>query len=283
MRVLIASLLLLAFAVADAPARAESPIVIVELADGSTLRGRVVAEDDEAIVLLSSSAGRIEILRTEIRSLREIDATDEQRPGRDPDVNTVFFTPTPETIGEGNRYFRNFLLFFLNAGFGVTDDLDISVGALFPISTELLSLSGGAKWRLLSRTEAPVGFALTANATVIEDYAFGFAGGVVGAGDDERSLNVAVGRSFTEDGDDDGLVFLVGADVRLGDSTKFLIEWGNSSDAIEDDGDAFAGLVNLGIRWHGERISASLTGLRPLLDAGDTLLFLPMTMVSVHF
>ena len=258
--------------------------VEVVLVDGSVLRGLVLEQTENVVVLQTQSAGRIQIERRNIRSIGPVDDPTARRRGQDPDYNTVFFTPTPETVEPGAAYFRNFLLFFLNGGWGVAENLNLSVGTLFPISADLLGLSVGAKWRLLSREEAPLGVAVVAQGTFVEEARFGTIGGVIGIGSRDRSLNLAVLRSITDDSDDDGTIFLIGADAAIADRTKFLIEYGNSTEALGDDSDDdFNGMINVGFRWHGERISFSLTGVRPFEDTGDEFLFLPLTMFSMHF
>lgn len=261
---------------ADGPGE---PLDIVTLQDQSVLRGRIVAEDDERIVL-ETGLGRLEIPREQIVMIerRSASGRHQYEGDPDPDTNTIFFTPTPETLGDGG-YFRNFLLFFLNTGFALHEDLDLSVGTIFPVASDLASISAGLKWRVLSRAEHPVGVALVVNGTIIDDYRSGTFGAVAGIGDEDRSLNVAVGRYAEHEGGEASTVVLAGADVRVGPRMKFLIEYGTSSDVIDSDVD---GLINVGFRWFGDRMSFTLTGFRPLEDTGDFVVF-PFTMFSLHF
>lgn len=283
-RLLLIVVVLASVARAEVPVEAteegpHEPVDIVTLTDESVLRGRIVAEDETRVVL-ETLLGRIEIPRDRIRMIERVRSSGRRdyEGNPDPDTNTIFFTPTPETLGAGG-YFRNFLLFFLNYGVSVHDDVDLSFGTIFPISSDVASISGGVKWRLLSRTEHPVGAALVANGTIIDDYRSATVGGVVGIGNENRSLNVAVGRYLERDRDDDSTIMLIGADMRLGAQTKFLIEYGTSSEVIEDD---VNGLINFGFRWFNDRMSFSLTGFRPLEDTGSFVVF-PFTMFSLHF
>jgi hypothetical protein len=258
-------------------------LVEVVLADGTVMRGRMVEETRDTVVLETDSGGRLALNRRDARSIEPVVDPAARGRGQDPDANTVFLTPTPETVGQGQSYFRNFLVVFLNGGVGLTDDLDLSVGTVIPVSSSLVGVSVGAKWRLLSRESAPLGVALIGQGSVYEVGSFATFGGVVGVGDRDRSLNLAVLRGTT-DGDDGGTVFLVGADLRLGGRTKLLVEYGNSTEALgDDDEDDFNGLINVGFRWYVKGMSFSLTGVRPFEDTGDAFLLLPMTRFSLSF
>lgn len=274
---LVVLLLCLGLGIASAQEGPFEVIDTIKLVDGSILKGTIVGEDD-ATVVLETILGRLEIARADIEVIERQDAdgkrTYEGHP--DPDTNTVFFTPTPETIGDG-AYFRNFLLFFLNWGLSVHDDFDLSIGTLFPVSDEFYWVSAGAKWRLLSRDEHPVGLAVLANGNLIDGERSGTIGGVIGIGNDEQSLNVSVGRVATESSDGATLL-LIGADTRVGERTKMLVEYGSTSTVFDDE---YTGLLNIGFRWYGERMSFSLTGFRPLEETGG-LVFFPFTMFSMR-
>lgn len=249
------------------------------LNDGTLLRGTIVASDDETVTIETVSLGRMVIQRSSITRMARAD----QNSGvvTDPDYNSLMFCPTPATLARGDAYFRNFELFFLNFGGGVTEALDLSVGTMFPVSSELLMLSLGGKWRLLDREADPVGLALVGSFTMIEDVWFGGPGVVVGLGDRRRSFNLAVNHVLNAD-DDSETIFLAGVDAQAGRRVKFFVEFMSSSSLIDDD-DEFHGFINLGLRFFGQRHSFSLAGLRPLDEDLDNFILFPMVMYSTHW
>ena len=253
----------------------------LELIDGSVIRGQIESIDAKSIVIVTKLAGRLTIERANVREIRRsvdgvVPAT---RLFADPDYNTVMLTPTPETLDAGDMYFRNFELFLINVGYSPSDAVDLSAGTFIPITGNFVFGTLGAKVRLLSRETAPVGLALTGSILFTDDHRFATFGGVIGIGNHERSLNLAVNRTES-DGDDSGLWFMIAADTRITNRSKFIIEYGNSTEAIGDDD--FNGLINVGIRWFGERMSFTLSGIRPLEETGDGFVLFPLAMFSVH-
>jgi len=250
------------------------------LKDGSLLLGRIVEESADLIVIETASLGRLEIPRANIERLARRDAT--AGVFADPDQNTIMFCPTPATLPKGDAYFRDFELFLLNFGFGVTDALNLSFGTLFPVSSEVFMLSLGAKFRLVDRESAGIGLALTGSYTLLEETRFGAFGGVAGIGNRRNSLNLAVNYTYDEDGETD-TAFIAGGDAQIGRRTKIFAEYFSSSTLFEDEEDDLSGFINIGFRFFGERHSFSLSGFRPLGEDLDSFLAFPMIMYSQHF
>ena len=201
----------------------------------------------------------------------------------DPDYNTIMFCPTPSTLEQGDWYFRDFELFVLNFGYGLTDNLDLSFGTLFPVTGDIELITLGAKLEILDRDTEGLGLALTGGGFILDDESVWSAGAVAGVGDRRRSLNLAVSMGFSEHGNSDP-IFMIGGDTQVGDGTKLFAEYGNSARSFGDSDD-FYGLINLGVRFFGKSLSVSLSGLRPLIDGDDddNLFAIPMVMVSKHW
>lgn len=250
------------------------------LKDGSLLLGRVVEESADLVVIETASLGRLEIPRAQIERLALRDAP--AGVFADPDQNTIMFCPTPATLPRGDAYFRDFELFLLNVGYGVTGALDLSFGTLFPVSAEVFMLSVGAKWRLVDRDASGLGLALTGSFTVLDETQFGAIGGVAGLGNRRNSLNLSVNRTYDDDGNSE-TVFIVGGDAQMGRRTKIFAEYFSSSSLLEDEEDDLSGFINIGFRFFGERHSFSLSGFRPLGEDLDSFVAFPMVMYSQHF
>lgn len=247
------------------------------LKDGTLLRGTILEERDDAVVFETASLGRLEITRDRIERIAR--AKDPAGVITDPDQNSIMFCPTPATLPRGTAYFRDFELFVLNFGFGVTDALDLSLGTLFPFSGDVLMLSGGAKLRLLDRESSPLGLALTGSYTKLEETHFGAFGAVAGVGDAQRSLNLAVNLAYDDDGDTEA-IFIVGGDWQGGRHTKIFAEFFSSSTLLQDEDDDLEGFINIGLRLFGEAHSFSLSGFRPLTASSGSFIAFPMIMFS---
>ncbi len=251
------------------------------LKDGTLLTGTIISESEEFVVFESTSLGRLEISRDRIVSL----AGPDDRYGAliDPDANSIMFCPTPETMEKGDGYFRNYELFFLNFGTSLSDEFDLSLGTMFPITGDLVFISIGGKYRLLDRKEQPIGLALIGNYTVIDDFSFHSLGVVAGVGDHHRSLNLMINRSTNDDGNSE-TIFIVGGDFQASRQSKFFAEYMSSAAIFEDQNDDLNGFINVGIRLFGDTHSFSFSGFRPLADDFDgSLLAFPMLVYSKHW
>lgn len=261
----------------------EPEVVTLRLVDGSTIRGVLIEEGAGHVVIETRTLGQLRIPREFIEDTVGADSTGVVPKPRsfDPDYNSVLLGPTPETLPRGTGYFRSFEVLILNCGLAPTDNLNLSLATLFPISSDFGMLSAGFKYRLLSREKHPIGLAIAGNATLVDGQWLGTLSGITGIGDRHRSLNVSLHAAFTED-DDSGLFYMVSGDVQFSRSAKFLAEFGNSSSRIIDDEDV-DGFINVGVRMFWGRTSFTITGLRPLTDDNDGLIAIPVVMFSRHW
>ena len=263
----------------EAPSDSLRPHVVT-LTDGSVLRGRIVSQDDETVILESPALGRLILRRSDIESI-EMGTLGRVRElwTLDPDYNSVMLGPTPETLPRGTAYFRSFELILLNFGVGVTDALNLSFGSVFPISADLFVVSGGFKYRVLSRETFPFGLAVAASGVYQEDTRLALASAIAGVGSRRRSLNVAVSRTFSTD--ESETFFIVSGDLQIANHSKILAEYGSSTSPLLDDED-FSGFVNIGFRLFGQGMSFSLTGFRPLMrdDDSDGFIAFPFAQFS---
>ncbi len=293
----------------------EGQLVHIQVRDGSEITARVVEADEDRLVVWSASLGTLTIRRGEVVSIIVVPERGPSRPGTlpppadppmeiptptatptpaaagpvdrtasfrtDPDRNTILLGPTPETLPKGSAYFRNFELLILNFGLAPADAFNLSFGMIFPVTGELVSLSGGFKLRLVDRAADGLGLAVAASGTYLEDGAFGSIIGIAGVGSERSSLNLSIHRSYAENSDALSY-FIVGADTQVGPGFKLLAEYANSTRAVTRDEDDFNGFLSVGFRVFGEGSSFTLTGFRPLVDTGSFIAF-PVAMYSHQF
>jgi len=264
----------------------------VVLKTGERLEGEILSETADSLFIRvqgreNRSRRRLErigISRRSIASIRYLDldhAEEDRTLPRDPDFNSLMFCPTPATVPKGDFYFRDFELYILNFGWGLRETTSLSFMTHFPIVSVLDFGSVGFKQRLLDRRKRKVGLALAGSLTFgtwdIENDSFWTGSLILGMGNRERSLNLALNQSYRRGGSP--FTFLVlGGDRRMSRRSKLMFEIIDGADLLDDLG---SGFVNLGLRFFGRDWSFTLSGLRPLEETGR-LLFIPMIQFSYH-
>jgi hypothetical protein len=226
---------------------------------------------------------------------------EEALPAREPADQALFFMPTAFLPPAKVFSFRDFELFFLTFGYTPTAMTSLSAGFLFPISPEFQLLTAGIKQRLWEAPDGHLALALTGNFTkpigdmdlgssfllnsnLVGGYRNGTGSGVhlamgyLGARTvDEDSRG---GESYDWNG---SLTFAIGAEGRIGPHAKFIAEY-LSALPFGVEADVDGGLLTVGFRIHGERISADIAGTRPLTDSDLGSFFMwPLLVVSYRY
>ncbi|HEX2190516.1 MAG TPA: hypothetical protein VHG51_16525 [Longimicrobiaceae bacterium] len=275
-------------ALPPAPAAAQVPeriapsdtLVQVRLADGSTLFGRVVAVEDERVVLETEAGARVEVTRAQIRSLRPVAGRvrDGEVWEEDPHATRLFFAPTGRALRAGEGYFGVYELFFPFVTFGVADRLTVAAGT--PIVPGAIGEFAyvGPKLLLVDAPRMQVSAGVFAG--FFDGGTAGIAYGVGTWGDRDDAITAGAGWGFTTDGDDSEVsskpLVMLGGETRAGRRTKLLTEnyfvFGESG-----------GIVSGGVRFFGDRLSAD-AGIATLLGAGcDGQCILPVVNFVYSF
>lgn len=225
----------------------------VQLTDGSTLFGRVIAISGDSIVLETQTGVRIPVTRAQIRMLRPVRGRIEGGEvwTEDPHATRLFFAPTGRSLARGEGYFGVFELFFPFLTVGLTDDLLLTGGT--PIIPEVIGEFAyvGPKLRIIDEERAQV--ALGALAGLYHGGTAGVAYAVGTWGSRENALTVGAGWGFWSDDGESGVsrepLMMVGGEVRAGRRTKLITEnyfvFGESG-----------AIISGGVRFWGERLSA---------------------------
>jgi hypothetical protein len=226
---------------------------VLYLHDGTVLPGRIVDETEDSVVLEHATLGRLVVAREFIERIESTVVVDPRAHWKtDPSYNSILLTPTPATLPKGTGYFRSFELFFLNFGAAPTDNLDLALGTVFPISSDFFGLMAGGKLRIVDREKYPVGLAVAGSWTYFDDLqndALWTLSGIAGIGDTRKSFNVSVGGAFS--GSNGETVISVGGDFQVGARTKLLAEFGTVGGLLFDE-DEFDGIMNVGFRFFGD-------------------------------
>ena len=225
-------------------------------------------------------------------------------PGREPSDQALLFMPTAFTPPARAFTFRDFELFFLTMGYAPTDATSLTGGFLFPISSEVQILTAGAKQRLWQSADGLTASALTANFTkplgdLGDDLSYFLNSNlVVGKRTaDGFGVHAAIGYlgartiesvydGFKEEEEYDwngSFTYAVGMETRLTPHVKILAEY-LSAVPVGTGADIDGGLLSLGVRLHGDRLSADIAGTRPIGEGDfDSFLFWPLLVVSYRY
>lgn len=282
--------LLLLLVAGSAPAAAQQPelpavsdtLYEIRLVDGSTLYGRVTAVDADRVVLQTEGGVRVELSRAQIRSAAPVRGTvhgGEVWP-EDPNVTRLFFAPTGRSLRKGEGYAGAFELFFPFLSYGISDRVTLAGGTPILPGLDLIGrvyylapkvrVTSGRQWDLSAGVLTFVNLAET------DEPALGVLYGVGTWGTTDRAVTAGAGWGFAGSDVQNQPAFLLGGETRVSRRVKLITEnylisyeterW--EGEPMRRDGDPMMevgstrtvverlGLVSVGIRLFGERLSA---------------------------
>lgn len=142
---------------ADVGAAADdSGLVTITLRDSQLLRGHILAETAEHIILRLVSGGEMVVAQADIRSIKRDDesvyvsATHEVYK-HDPNRTRYLFSPSAFMLRQGEGYFSQTELVASTLGYGVTDWLNIQIGSVLPAL-----IAGGENFIVGARIGVPL-------------------------------------------------------------------------------------------------------------------------------
>ncbi len=250
--------------------------VEVRLADGGTVRGRVVAATDTSCTVLTSSGLEVTVPRRVVVRWRSL-----SRAGgsstfafNDPNRSRLFLAPTARTLPAGDGYVGDYYIFFPVVGYGAADWFTVSGGmSVFPgirLQDQLFYLA--PKVRVLHRPsfDAAVGVTyLRLGWSELVDAWGGVAYGVTTLGSEDAALTIGLGWPFASGGASREPWMMGGGELRVARGLKLLAE------AWKFPGSSEVPVIG-GIRFLGERIAvdfgllrvfgADMTGVVPWVD-----------------
>ncbi len=266
----------------------------IRLNDGTVLRGHVVGESDSTVVVQTEELGRVTIKRSRITMLpvRDTSVVTARTPVVDPDPigHALVLMPTAFLPAQGSVVFRDFELLFLTLGYSPTATTSVVAGAMFPISADFNALTFGVKQGLYQDARATRALAVVGNITVpvgreINEAGFLWLANVVGSQRVTNGFGIhgALGGVGVQGRGENkqSLSLAAGFDLRVTSNMKLLGEVLRGGTSL--DPSSSLTLANIGIRLHGERLSADIAALRPLEGSLGDLLFIPLINVGYRF
>lgn len=249
----VAAALLPALAEAQEVREIPSPsdtIYEVGLADGSMIVGRISEIDPQRVVITTVGGGRLEIGRSQIRTIRPAAGrlVDGEYWNPDPTDTRLFFTATGRTLEAGEAYIGTYLIVLPFAAVGLTDRIEIYGGAPVTLG-RIQPYYVGAKAQIVRTpgVQASVGTL----AFFYEDDAAGIGYGVGTFGNDHRALSAGIGFFYAGDDVANEPALMVGGENRVSRRVKLITENYILPEAV---GALFSG----GVRIIGDRFSAEI-------------------------
>lgn len=256
----------------------------VQLADGSTLFGRVVEVGPDQITVVSEAGVRVELNHTQIRSIAPVRGVirDGELWAEDPNTTRLFFGPTGRMMRRGEGYVAAFELFLPFVSYSVTDWLTLAGGTpLIPEGIgELFYLA--PKMGIVQRPDFGVSAGVLAFFSTYDDFdSAGILYAVGTRGSSDRSVTFGAGWPFASGDFENFPIFMAGGESRFSRRLKLVsenylvsLENGPTTDRL--------GMVSGGVRFIGDRLSADL-GVGLGFDHTDLMCCIPLVNFVYHF
>lgn len=257
----------------------------IETTDGNTLVGTLVSETEDAVVLRTSSVGKVTLQRVDIERMEAL-APDRLRDDgtywfANPQSTRYFFAPNALGLPQGHGYYQNTWVLFNNLNYGVSDNLSIGAGTvpLFLFGAGLMPI-----WALpkvsVSVPGAPVHLATGAVVGgVVGDGGSLSAGLLYGSatvGTRDHNATLGVGYGYADGDLSRTPVINVSAMTRLNQTVYLLSE----SYIVPS---ARSGVLSFGVRWAPESFAVDFGLFRLLSADADNFIALPWLGVTIPF
>ena len=270
----------------DSAALAADDVVTLSLRDGSRLVGRIVAEDDASVKIVTTGGIEVTVPRASIVSRRAGGAGVGESIGVDPNYSRLMFAPTARPLKKGDGYFSDYELLFPGVAYGLTDNVSLAGGfSVVPgvgLDEQLFYISPKVGFNLGDRASVAVGALFAGSGagddTDSESAYIGFAVGTFGG--PKRSLTLGLGLGDTTGEFTDAVpIVMLGGTATLSRHVALVTEsWLFLGDDVRLSEQPFG----VGVRFFGDRLSADVGVILvgELLDEGFPL---PWLSVTYHF
>ncbi len=277
----------------------------IHLKDGTVLQGERIRSDDSVVVIRTPDLGEVRVPKTALADTSTPKPTaapaPRQNEATENAARSMVLMPTAFTPPAGTWSFDDFELVFLTMSYSPTATTSLTVGALFPFDpADLEAYTLGFKQRLFQTPAKNFALALTGDISLLSgsntsDFPGVWTANAVGSyafsgpdsGSDFADLHVAAGGAGSWEQANGGtethsaVSLAVGGDQRATANVDFLVEflWGGEFLGTTQN----ESILNLGIRIHGQRLSAAICGFRVLSEDLGNLLLLPMIKIGYSF
>jgi hypothetical protein len=287
--------------VSPPPPAAEGPgaeVVTIKLKDGSSLRARVVAEDEATLKVVTAGGLAMNLARDSVdRVLRN--GENGPRPS-DSNYSRLLFSATGRPLKKGEGYFSDHYVVFPGVAYGLTDNVSVAGGlSVVPglgISDQIYYGSVRAGKQFSDRVAVSLGaLAARGGESESETLGLGFVTATLGKPDKSLTVGAGVARTVTEEYYSEYVrgawqgnyrneasytpVVMVGGTVRMSPRLALVSEnWLILTEDFKLSEQPFA----LGVRFLGERLTADvgMVFVGEVIEEGFPI---PWLSVTYHF
>lgn len=246
----------------DVHVPAAGEIQRLTLSDGSQIFGQVESIETDSIVFRSIAGAVITVPQANIADLRTVEGrvvAGEFLP-HDSHNTRLMFAPTARSLRRGEGYVGFYYIFpFVQVG--VTDRLSLGGGTPLIFGDGAHPVWFTPKLQLIARKNAQVAAGVI-HITGVEDFNAGIAYGVTTLGPEDKAATIGLGYAYS--GDDRSAILMIGGEHRQSRRIKWITEnwfWQGGGN----------GFISGGVRFLGERLSADVSLIVPLVD--ETIVF----------
>lgn len=177
-------------------------LVKLDLANGRSLEGEIIEENESFIRLQTEGLGIIQVTKIDILRCEPIDRlTPYREPRANPQASRYYFAPSGIQLRQGEGYYQNGYLLYSQVSYGITDNMTIGVPLIPFIGAGLTGKLGGT----ISGDRETGGVHASAGGIVLFDWTANFLEGPVGIafanvtfGREVSNFTVSVGNAFSE-------------------------------------------------------------------------------------
>lgn len=201
----------------------DSVVYQIELSDGSTVYGRIEAEDSATVTVRTVGGVRMEIPRDRIVTMDELRGrvADGEVVLSDPNPTRLLFSSTGRSLPAGEGYVGTYLVVLPFVAVGLTDAITIAGGAPVTLG-EIEPFYLAPKVRVLHGDRSDVSVGLLHFVWDEDDGGLVYGVGTFGAPD--QALTVGLGFGYEGTDIEAEPVVLLGGESRTGRRTKFVTE-----------------------------------------------------------
>ena len=219
-----------AHAQSDMTQSADSTLMRIELKDGTSLVGYIIAEDSKEVTIRLKTGSTLTFNRAEIVSIDSLNGkiVNGKFLRLDPNRTRLAFAPTGRTLPKGRGYVSFNYLFFPLVGYGVTDRFTAAVGvSVFPTGEGQL-IYAVPKIQLVDSEISDFSIGVLVIDGIGDAFGsiptLGMAFGSLSLGSEYSAVHLGVGVGFVDGELSDRPLILLGGEYQINNSLKFISE-----------------------------------------------------------
>ena len=242
----------------------------IVLKDGTELRGELIRQDSSEAVIQTQNLGEVRLKADQIVRMEQENVRGEGAVYPNPFPQTMRLTPTAFSAQKGKVYFRNYVLYFSQFEYGITDNWSVGTTfftfvptALFSLNTKVsVPVSGRVRLGLSAQYVSLRFDGLFTPTGQNANQGLGYVQGIVTTGDRQNNTTFGLGESVSNGDLSRNLVGTFGLVRKVSPGLTFISENLILFGSGRVD---FAGVLSAGLRFDRRRHAFDLAAYVPLV------------------